>query len=133
MNTKLSERAEKLAAEPYTVEIILDETTDGEPVYLVSHPELPGCMAQGGTIEEATANLEDARKEYILSLLEDGLPVPTPSSRATETTLGQGITNVNEYESAGTQRSFLDDLSADSARAVQSIRRRWVGAISSQT
>jgi predicted RNase H-like HicB family nuclease len=81
MTSDLEKRAEKLANRPYTVEFMEDETTDGEPIFVVSHPELPGCMAQGETLHEALQELEDARKEYILSLLEDGLPVPQPLER----------------------------------------------------
>lgn len=43
-----------------------EEDIAGEkPVIVGYHPELPGCMAQGDTIEEATENLRQARKEYI--------------------------------------------------------------------
>ncbi len=74
----LGEKSRLLAKRSYIEEISKDETTDGHPVYLMSHPELPGCMTQGATIEEARENLQDARYEYILSLLEDGEPVPEP-------------------------------------------------------
>lgn len=46
--------------------------------YLASNPELPGCMSQGETPDEAVDNLRDARALYIRSLLEDGLDVPEP-------------------------------------------------------
>jgi predicted RNase H-like HicB family nuclease len=80
MTSDLEQRAEELAARPYSVEIIHDETTTGEPIIVMSHPELPGCMAQGSTLKEAREELAEARKEYILSLLEDGLPVPGPAT-----------------------------------------------------
>ena len=44
-------------------------------------------MTHGASVEEALDNLKDARKQYILSLLEDGLPVPPPAIAATETTV----------------------------------------------
>ena len=78
MTTALQQQAEQLAAQPYTVEIAHDETTAGEPILVVSHPELPGCLAQGTTLDEALDELEEATREYILSLLEDNLPVPGP-------------------------------------------------------
>jgi predicted RNase H-like HicB family nuclease len=31
----------------------------------VSCPELPGCHSQGGTIDEAVANIRDAIQEYV--------------------------------------------------------------------
>ena len=79
------EEAERYAVMPYTEVITRDQTTDGRPCYVASHPELPGCMSQGETIAEALLNLEDARRMYIQSLLEDGLPVPLPRLAATTT------------------------------------------------
>ena len=50
---------------PYTLEVVSDRTTDGDPIYTARHPELPGCMAQGATPEEAITELNDARELYI--------------------------------------------------------------------
>lgn len=85
MNADLRELARKLAARPYSYEVARDETTGGEVVFLARHPELPGCMAHGDTMPEAIENLSDARFEYILSLLEAGLPVHDPVAIATTT------------------------------------------------
>ena len=82
--------AKKYAHQPYSVQVTLDETVDGNRVYAVSHPELLGCIAQGDTVEEANSQLHDATIDYIASLLEDDLPVPTPSSHLTETSGGEG-------------------------------------------
>lgn len=76
MSSNLEELADQLADQPYSIEVTQDETTEGEPIFFVSHPELPGCFGQGETLEEAKLNLKEAAKEYILSLLEDGLSVP---------------------------------------------------------
>ena len=84
--TDLEEMARKLAEKPYSIEIMKDETTTGEPIFLLLHPELEGCMAQGLTIEEGLENLKEATEEYVLSLLEDGLDVPEPSITASVTT-----------------------------------------------
>jgi predicted RNase H-like HicB family nuclease len=62
----------------YAVEVVPDSTTDGMPCYRASHPELPGCMAHGETPDEALANLEDAKRLYIETLLVKGLEVPLP-------------------------------------------------------
>jgi antitoxin HicB len=35
--------------------------------YLVTFPELPGCMSDGDTIEEAIINAADAEKEWLLA------------------------------------------------------------------
>ncbi len=87
MSSNLEKQAEALAAQPYSVAITRDEAPDEESAYVVYCPELPGCMTHGATVEEALENLKDARKQYILSLLEDGLPVPPPAIAATETTV----------------------------------------------
>ena len=97
--TQLRTQAEKLAAEPYTVDILKDETVDGRMVFVASHPELPGCMAQGDTIAEAVENLGAAAVEYIVSLLEDGLPVPSPAAKMTHTMPAHGVSNEDEYAS----------------------------------
>jgi predicted RNase H-like HicB family nuclease len=44
--------------------------------YFVTHPDLDGCMAEGGTLEEAIAHLADARELWIETRLEGGYPVP---------------------------------------------------------
>ncbi len=87
MSANRANQAEILAAQPYSVVITRDESPDEEPAFVVYSPELPGCMTHGSTVGEALENLKDARKEYILSLLEDGLPVPPPAISTTETTV----------------------------------------------
>ena len=75
-----TEELESLINLPYAVEVVPDATTDGEPCYLASHPELPGCLAHGDTANDAIDNLNDARRLYIETLLERGLQVPRPQS-----------------------------------------------------
>lgn len=107
MNADLVKKAEELSAELYTTATMRDKTTTGEAVYLLSHPELPGCMAQGRTIEEAQDNLVDARKEYILSLLEDGEPVPLPKIRLTVTSAGWSYIDLGG-DVGQPEQTFLD-------------------------
>lgn len=90
MNSALRERAQKLTQRRYAVELEIDHLSGGERVYVLSHPELPGCIAQGASIADAGENLADARFEYILSLLEDGQPVPEPMSVAATATITTG-------------------------------------------
>ncbi len=70
---------------PYSVEVLPDQTTDGEPCYRAQHPELPGCMSHGSTPEEAIEGLGEARKLYIETLLQMAQPVPKPARTATVT------------------------------------------------
>lgn len=56
--------------------ITLEESPDGG--YFGTHPDLDGCMAEGGTLEEAVANLAVSRELWIETRLENGYPVPEP-------------------------------------------------------
>lgn len=110
MNKSIKAKAMLLAEQQYKTEIFVDETVDGQHVYLAKHPQLPGCMAQGSTKKEATANLKEATFEYILSLLEDNMPVPIPIVSPTTTTAG-AINIIKEYEQPKQHQNFMDDLS----------------------
>ena len=49
----------------------------GEDGYWVAEcPSLSGCISQGKTRQEAIANIKEAIDGYIVSLEEDGLPIP---------------------------------------------------------
>ena len=82
-------RAGVLAARPYKIEFEWDELSDGSPVVVAMNPELPGCMAQGDTEEEALQELEEARQEYIYVRLMKDRPVPVPESTRTLVVTGQ--------------------------------------------
>ena len=62
---------------PYRMEIVPDVAEGG---YVVSYPDLRGCFTTGDTIEEAIANAKDAKREWLIAALEDGYPIPEPSS-----------------------------------------------------
>ena len=49
--------------------------------YIVEVPELPGCMADGATYQEAVANAEVVIGEWIQTALELGRPIPEPRGR----------------------------------------------------
>lgn len=44
-------------------------------------PDLPGCVATGSTSAEAQAAIRGAIRLHLDGLREDGLPIPSPSSR----------------------------------------------------
>jgi predicted RNase H-like HicB family nuclease len=74
----LRNEAEKLAAHPYRIRVTPDETTDGRSVFLARIIELDGCVGHGSNVQEAIADVRKAMIDYIESLLEDNMPVPTP-------------------------------------------------------
>lgn len=53
--------------------------SEEDQAYIVSVPELPGCMADGKTPEEAVKNAEIIIQEWIECALEDGEIIPEPS------------------------------------------------------
>jgi predicted RNase H-like HicB family nuclease len=53
-------------------------TKDEGGGYLIEFPDLPGCMSDGGTIEEAIANGEDAKRCWIAAMKEAGRPITPP-------------------------------------------------------
>jgi predicted RNase H-like HicB family nuclease len=48
--------------------------------YLIEFPDLPGCMSDGETPEEAIVNGRDAVKCYLLTAKEFGDQIPLPGS-----------------------------------------------------
>ena len=50
--------------------------------YSAYAPDLPGCVATGGTLAETEAMMREAIAFHIEGLREAGDPVPEPSTRA---------------------------------------------------
>lgn len=57
---------------PYRMNIKEDKDEVG---YVVSFPELPGCITCGETIESAVKNAENAKKEWLIAALEEGIKI----------------------------------------------------------
>jgi predicted RNase H-like HicB family nuclease len=49
--------------------------------FVVEVPELPGCMADGETYEQAVANAQQVIEEWIETARELGRPIPQPKGR----------------------------------------------------
>jgi predicted RNase H-like HicB family nuclease len=49
--------------------------------FIVEVPELPGCMADGETYEEAVLNAKTVIREWIATAHELGRPIPEPKGR----------------------------------------------------
>lgn len=60
----------------YTIIIQWDERGD---IYVVSVPELPGCMTHGKTYEEALQQAQDAIESWVQVAKELGRPIPPPN------------------------------------------------------
>lgn len=59
----------------YPMEIVEDEDEGG---FVLSFPDLPGCLTIGDTIEEAIKNSEDAKREWLKAALEEGIEINEP-------------------------------------------------------
>lgn len=55
--------------------------SDEDQAYIAEVPELPGCMADGRTYQEAIANAEVVIREWIETATELGRPIPQPRGR----------------------------------------------------
>jgi predicted RNase H-like HicB family nuclease len=52
-----------------------------DSAFLAEVPELPGCMADGTTYQEALANAEVVMQDWIETAKETGKPIPEPKGR----------------------------------------------------
>jgi antitoxin HicB len=71
---------------PFTVRPLSAEEGGG---YLIEFPDLPGCMSDGETVEEAISNGEDAKRDWIAAIKEAGRPIPLPSVEPAESHSGK--------------------------------------------
>ncbi len=62
---------------PFVVEPIVAEEGGG---YMVSYPDLPACISDGETVEEAIKMGEDAKISWIEASLAKDLDIPEPGS-----------------------------------------------------
>lgn len=65
---------------PYHMEIVEDKEEGG---FVVSYPDLPGCITCGETIENAVANAMGAKKAWLKAALEDGIEINEPDNLET--------------------------------------------------
>jgi predicted RNase H-like HicB family nuclease len=55
--------------------------SDDDQSFIVEIPELPGCMADGETYEQAVTNAQQVIAEWIETAKELGRPIPEPRGR----------------------------------------------------
>ena len=61
----------------YRMEVVEDKDEGG---FVVSYPDLPGCISCGETIESAMQNALDAKKAWIEAALEENIEIKEPNS-----------------------------------------------------
>jgi antitoxin HicB len=52
--------------------------------YLAEYPDIPGCMSDGATIEEAIANGREALRDCLEVFRESGRTIPKPTVEAAQ-------------------------------------------------
>jgi predicted RNase H-like HicB family nuclease len=55
--------------------------SEEDQVFIAEVPELPGCLADGATYQEALAHVEVVIQEWIETAQELGRPIPEPKGR----------------------------------------------------
>lgn len=55
--------------------------SEDDASFVVEVPELPGCMADGETYQQAVSNAQQVIEEWIDTARELGRPVPEPKGR----------------------------------------------------
>ena len=59
----------------YKIEIINNETEGG---YVLSIPDLKGCLTCTAQLDKGMIMLEDAKKQWLIAALESGYEIPEP-------------------------------------------------------
>lgn len=67
----------------YKIEVLKED----EGGYVISIPELKGCITTAENIDEGMNLIEDARREWIIAAVESNYDIPEP--RSTESYSGQ--------------------------------------------
>lgn len=61
---------------PYRMEVIEDTEEGG---YVISFPELPGCLTCGENIDAAMENAKDAKRAWLTAAIENNIVIEEPS------------------------------------------------------
>lgn len=62
---------------PYRMEVTEDPTEGG---FVVSFPDLKGCITCADTVEKAVKAASDAKRAWLEAAIEDGYDIPEPST-----------------------------------------------------
>ncbi|MBW4454385.1 MAG: type II toxin-antitoxin system HicB family antitoxin [Nostoc indistinguendum CM1-VF10] len=61
--------------------VVIEKANSNYSAYV---PDLPGCVTTGATLEEVKQMIAEAIEFHLEGMLEDGLPIPKPTSIAHE-------------------------------------------------
>ena len=74
------EKLEHYLGLPYAITVIPESCTDGSMCYVARVAELPGCESHGDTPEQALQHLDEAKRLFLVAMLEDDVEPPHPHS-----------------------------------------------------
>lgn len=63
---------------PYRIALVHDHDDEGNAGWVAEVEDLPGCIAQGRTADEAIERLQDAMISWLSVALEDEKEIPEP-------------------------------------------------------
>jgi antitoxin HicB len=79
---KTTEQATRTLAEyldlPYRISLIHDVDDEGNAGWVAEVTELPGCLSQGSTPDEAVERVREAMGDWISAALKEGQSIPEP-------------------------------------------------------
>jgi predicted RNase H-like HicB family nuclease len=90
----------KRVSSPYPFEayahVVSPLTADEGGGFLITFPDLPGCMSDGATEAEAAANGRDAFEAWVSARVDAGKSIPEPAYRpeATPSASGRFVTRL---------------------------------------
>jgi antitoxin HicB len=64
---------------PFNVDPLPEEEGGG---FAITFPDLPGCISDGETVEQAIAHGREAFQAWMESMMEDRKPIPGPNGAA---------------------------------------------------
>ena len=59
--------------------VVIEQAGENYSAYV---PDLPGCIATGASVRETEHEIREAIRFHVAGLIEDGDPVPAPTSLA---------------------------------------------------
>ena len=73
---------EEYLALPYRIALVSDQDEEGNTGWVAEVEELPGCLSQGATPDEAVNRVRAAMVEWLTVVLEEGKEIPEPRELA---------------------------------------------------
>lgn len=74
----MSSELNRLMALPYHISMIPDTDDGGDTAWVAAVDELPGCISQGDTPEEAATMIREAMEAWFTVALDHGDTIPAP-------------------------------------------------------